>query len=94
MIIEKFRELIDDMIATKIPDIHLTTGSCPHIRKHSGDIELIEKFGTLSGEDIDAIVIEMIGKERADILRKHHEGDFSYAYGEHKFRVNVFENSK
>jgi len=94
MIVEKFRQLIDDMIATKIPDIHLTTGSCPHIRKHSGEIELLESFGIVERSDIEEIIEEMIGKERKEILQKNHEGDFSYAYNEHKFRVNVFENAK
>src|ERR1035437_8813043 len=92
--IQKFKQLLDDMIQTQIPDIHFTAGSLPHIRKHSGDIELLPNFGTTEPEDIIAIVTEMIGQERTDKLIKSHEGDFSYTHGIHKFRVNVFENVK
>lgn len=93
MIVQKFKQLLDDMTNTKIPDIHLTTGSVPHIRKHNGDIELLESFGIISAEDMDAIVIEMVGKEKMAELREKFEGDFSYAYGEQKFRINVFTDT-
>jgi len=94
MIVQKFKQLLDDMISTKIPDLHLTAGSVPSVRKHSGDIELLTSFGVTEKDDILNIVVEMIGQERADKLVKNHEGDFSYAHGTHKFRVNVFENAK
>lgn len=94
MIIKKFKQLLDDMIQTQIPDIHFTAGSEPYIRKHSGDIEILSSFGVTEKEDIIAIVMEMIGQERTDKLIHNHEGDFSYAHGVHKFRINVFENAK
>ncbi|MDD2917021.1 MAG: PilT/PilU family type 4a pilus ATPase [Candidatus Gracilibacteria bacterium] len=94
MIIERFKQLLDDMITTQIPDIHFTAGSTPHVRKHSGDIEVLTSFGTTEKEDILAIITEMIGPERTEKLMVDHEGDFSYAHGIHKFRVNVFENAK
>lgn len=90
MIIERFKQLLSDMIETKIPDVHLTTGSSPHIRKHSGEIELLESFDVLGSEDMDAIIREIVGHEKLEELRIRFEGDFSYAFGEHKFRVNVF----
>jgi twitching motility protein PilT len=94
MIIQKFKQLLDDMIQTQIPDIHFTAGSTPHVRKHSGDIEVLTSFWVTEQVDVLDIVTEMIGQERADKLIKAHEGDFSYAHGIHKFRVNVFENVK
>jgi twitching motility protein PilT len=94
MIIQRFKLLLDDMIKTRIPDIHFTAQSVPHIRKHSGEIELLTSFGVVEGDAIIEIIIEMIGQTRADELMKNHEGDFSYAHGMHKFRVNVFENVK
>ncbi|MFA6091235.1 MAG: PilT/PilU family type 4a pilus ATPase [Candidatus Gracilibacteria bacterium] len=94
MIVQKFKQLLDDMVQTQIPDIHFTAGSTPHIRKHSGDIEMLQSFGITEKEDILTIVREMIGQERSDKLIKNHEGDFSYAHGINKFRVNVFENVK
>lgn len=44
MIIKKFKQLLDDMVQTQIPDIHFTAGSVPHVRKHSGDIEILASF--------------------------------------------------
>lgn len=73
MIIQKFKQLLDDMVQTQIPDIHFTAGSTPHIRKHSGDIEVLASFGITEQDDILAIVVEMIGQERADKLIKSHE---------------------
>jgi twitching motility protein PilT len=94
MIIKKFKQLLDDMIQTQIPDIHFTALSEPYIRRHSGNIEILSNFGITNKEDILAIIKEMIGQERTDKLVQNHEGDFSYAHGIHKFRVNVFENAK
>lgn len=94
MIIQKFKQLLDDMVQTQIPDIHFTAGSAPYVRKHSGDIEILNSFGVTKIEDILIIIEEMIGKERIEKLIKNHEGDFRYSHGINKFRVNVFENDK
>lgn len=41
---EKFLSLLRDVVTMKIPDVHITTGEVPRIRKHSGDLEKIEAF--------------------------------------------------
>lgn len=94
MIVDKFHALLKDMIRTQIPDIHLTTGSVPHIRRHSGDIEDLEAFGVIEKEEMEAIIEAMVGPERWEELQNNHEGDFSYTLEENKFRVNVFEDAR
>ncbi|MDD2566054.1 MAG: PilT/PilU family type 4a pilus ATPase [Candidatus Gracilibacteria bacterium] len=95
MIIEKFKSLLREMIATQIPDIHLVSLSAPYIRKHNGEIEYMNKFGELSKDDMKEIITEMLGGEKEfQNFTFSLEQDFSYSIDEAKFRVNIFHDAK
>lgn len=50
--IEKFHELLGDVIENKLPDLHVTSGACPTVRKHNGELEVVEAFGETTPENI------------------------------------------
>ncbi|HRI35683.1 MAG TPA: PilT/PilU family type 4a pilus ATPase [bacterium] len=89
MIFEKFSALLAEMISTKVPDLHIASGIYPHIRKHDGEIHAVEEFGPVSASDVRAILVEMLGSEKFKHFEMTGDADFSYSYGEHRFRVNA-----
>lgn len=95
MIIEKFKKLLQEMIDTKIPDIHITSLKAPYIRKHNWDIDYMEKFWELSKDDVKEIITEMLwGEDEFKNFMFSLEKDFSYALWEAKFRVNIYNDSR
>lgn len=94
MIVEKFKSLLDEMVQTKIPDIHITSGNAPHIRKTNGDIERIDAFGVLSREEVEELIREITHRDTLEQFYQLHDLDLSYSMGENRFRINIFENSQ
>lgn len=95
MIVEKFKNLLQEMIDSKIPDIHITSQKAPYIRKHNWEIEYMEKFGEVSKDQVKEIISEMLWWE--DEFRNFMfslEKDFSYTLWEAKFRVNIYNDSR
>lgn len=93
-LISKFHSLLENMIKTQIPDIHITSSSVPLIRKHDWDIEYIEEFWELSKDDVGEIIKEMAWEEGFEYFLQNLEKDFSYAFGEAKFRVNIYNDAR
>ncbi|EKD66283.1 MAG: Twitching motility protein [uncultured bacterium (gcode 4)] len=93
-LVKKFHSLLENMIKTQIPDIHITSSSVPLIRKHDWDIEYIEEFWELSKEDVGEIIKEMAGEEGFEYFLQNLEKDFSYTFGEAKFRVNIYNDAR
>ncbi|MDD2487305.1 MAG: PilT/PilU family type 4a pilus ATPase [Candidatus Gracilibacteria bacterium] len=93
-IIEKFKLLLTDMIKTQIPDIHICSGFAPYIRKHDGNIEYLEQYGTIDKEEVGYIIVEMIGEDSFMEFKTTLEKDFSYSLNDAKFRVNIFHDSR
>ena len=83
------------MMTTKIPDLHIVSGSAPFIRKHNWDIEMMTNFWVVSKDEVKEIICEMLGWEKEfQNFTFSLEQDFSYSLDEAKFRVNVFHDSK
>ncbi|EKE30358.1 MAG: Twitching motility protein [uncultured bacterium (gcode 4)] len=95
MIVERFKELLREMISTKIPDIHIVSWNAPFVRKHNWEIEHKINFWVLSKEDVKIIITEMLGweKEFQNFLFSL-EQDFSYSLEQAKFRVNAYHDAK
>ncbi len=93
--IEKFKTLLRNMILKKIPDIHISTNTCPHIRKHNWDIEEIKEFWIINENDIILIIKELLWNElKFEDFLSNLDHDFSYAIDDSRFRVNIFNDSK
>ncbi|MDQ1344332.1 MAG: Type pili twitching motility protein PilT [Patescibacteria group bacterium] len=92
--IEKFHTLLDDIIENKFPDLHISSGACPTVRKHNGELETVTAFGETSVEDVYAFARVMLGSVGYAAFIESKEADFSYAFKEHRFRVNAFHDVK
>ena len=92
-IFEKFKQLLTDMVETKIPDIHIISDDYPYIRRHNGSIVTIEAFGVVSRDDVHAIILGMIGPDEYKVYEQEFDYDCSYRHGDHRFRVNLFHDS-
>ena len=85
----KFTSLIDEVIKMNISDLHLTGESVPHIRNHIGDIAPVDKYGVISGFDIEEICEFLLGRRFDERTL-----DISYAQGIARFRVNMSRTIK
>lgn len=90
MDISRFYALLDDVISTRVPDLHLTTGMCPYIRGHDGQMRSVEAFGVLSAEDMREIASILLPADRRGAWPNEKELDASYAYKTARFRVNAY----
>ena len=94
MQIERFHTLLDDVLLTKIPDLHLTTGMCPYVRGHDGAMRAVQAFGTLSLEDMRAIASFVLPADRRGAWPDEKEMDASFQYGGARFRVNAYYETR
>ncbi len=92
--IEKFHELLSDIIENQLPDLHVSSGSAPTVRKHTGELEVVEAYGPVSVEEVYGLVRQMIGSVGYAAYIESKDADFSYAFKEHRFRVNAFHDVK
>lgn len=92
--VEKFQTLLGDIIDNQLPDLHVTSNACPTVRKHTGELEIVDAFGEISQHDIYVLVEHMLGEAGLAVFKETKEMDFSYAIGEHRFRVNAFHDVK
>jgi len=89
--VELFQTLLSEMIAQKIPDLHLVSGFPAYMRKPNGDIVLLEDRGVFAYEDLkQCLGVMKEGLETETFFEK----DFSFSFEGGRFRVNAFHDSK
>jgi twitching motility protein PilT len=93
MNVEILFKLIDEVIASKISDIHFSSGSSPSIRTHQGEIEYIGKVPPLEMIDIENLITQMYSIEAYHHFFQQQDTDTSYERGDARFRVNIFRES-
>jgi twitching motility protein PilT len=94
-LIEKYTQLIDEVVKNRITDLHLGSGDFPYIRMMNRNVEPVESFGKLSYEDI----IEFIHFMNPDLVRESIEViktglTFIYEKDGTRFRANVSKNNE
>ncbi len=89
MILDRFRALLSEMVEHAIPDLHIASTTVPRIRRKDGTIRAVEDFGSVSEEDVKAIIVHMVGSERFREFRDSGDLDTSHMEEEHRFRVNA-----
>ncbi|MDD3119894.1 MAG: PilT/PilU family type 4a pilus ATPase [Candidatus Gracilibacteria bacterium] len=94
MILEKFQNLLREIIEAKIPDLHITTGQTPYVRKHNGEVEELTSFGIISKEEMNDIVADIVRERLVHKLKEELELDCSYIVDGTRFRVNIFQDTK
>ena len=56
----KFISLIDEVIRMNISDLHITSDSHPYIRNKIGNIVPVDKYGVVTGADIENICVFLL----------------------------------
>ena len=79
-----FLSLIDEIINTKVSDLHITPDDYPYIRNAVGEIEAIEKYGKLINDDIVDICKILVSRPITEKTL-----DLSFEYHGTRFRVNI-----
>lgn len=84
MEIQKFLNLIDDIIKNSISDLHLTPNDYPYIRNKVGYIVPVEAFGKISSADIAAVCEILLSRPFTEKTL-----DISFERSSTRFRVNI-----
>ncbi len=92
-VVQKFTQLLDEIITINITDLHITSGDCPFIRTPKRDVEPITQFGSLTEADVIELIIFTHGSITPEKIQEAKKG-INYIY-EHKwtrFRANASHN--
>ncbi len=83
-------ELLERMVEANASDLHVTTGTPPAIRVR-GEVERLEGFDALTGEETQQLLYRILSSEQQKLLEINRQLDFSYSMpGLARFRVNVY----
>lgn len=83
-------ELLERMVDANASDLHVTTGTPPAIRVR-GEVERLQEFDALSGEETQQLLYRILSSEQQKNLELKRQLDFSYSIpGLARFRVNVY----
>jgi twitching motility protein PilT len=83
-------ELLERMVEANASDLHVTTGTPPAIRVR-GEVERLEGFDALSGEETQQLLYRILSSEQQKNFELNRQLDFSYSIpGLARFRVNVY----
>ena len=83
-------ELLERMVEANASDLHVTTGTPPAIRVR-GEVERLEGFDALTGEETQQLLYRILSSEQQKLLEINRQLDFSYSMpGLARFRVNAY----
>ncbi len=84
--------LLEDMLASKASDLHLSSNNHPIMRVH-GEMHFVRERAVLSGADIRELLREIMPEKAARDFEELRDADFAYELpGRGRFRVNAFED--
>src|SRR6266545_1550212 len=83
-------DLLEQMVARGASDLHMSVGSRPAIRVR-GHIERLEEIETLTAEDTQMLLYQILSSEQQKHFEIKRQLDFAHGVpGLARFRVNVF----
>lgn len=87
-----FNALIQQVVASQSPDLHLQVGQHPIIRQKNGEIAALTNHPVISDDDVSKVISEITNEEQKKRFAEQLEFDFSYHVGDSgRFRVNVYQ---
>lgn len=87
-----FAEILDEGIARRASDIHLSVGEPPTFRIDSDLVRMARQ--PLSTEWIQAQMEAIAGAERMAKATTKHDADFAYTFGSTRFRINIGRDNR
>lgn len=94
-LIEKYLQLIDEVVKNRITDLHIGSGDFPYIRMTNRNVEPVTSFGKLNMDDIVEIICFMnplLDKEKIQWITTGN--NFIYENDGTRFRANVSKNQE
>src|SRR6266498_2877661 len=83
-------DLLEQMVARKASDLHISVGSPPAIRVR-GEVERLDDYDPLTDEDTQQLLYRILSSEQQKQLEIKRQLDFSHSVpGLARFRVNVY----
>jgi twitching motility protein PilT len=87
---QELQSIIDALVSQGGSDIHITAQRKPVLRV-SGDLVSLETKQVYTQQDVEQILIAMVGQEKFDYFAKNKELDFAYDYKEgYRLRGNAY----
>lgn len=84
--------LLEDMLASKASDLHLSSNNHPIMRVH-GEMHFVRERAVLTSGDIRELLREIMPEKAARDFEELRDADFAYELpGRGRFRVNAFED--
>jgi twitching motility protein PilT len=94
-LIEKYLQLIDEVIKNRITDLHIGSGNFPYIRMTNRNVEPVTSFGVLSINDIYELIMYMNPLLDKTKIETTTTGiNFIYENDGTRFRANVSKNNE
>jgi twitching motility protein PilT len=83
-------DLLEQMVARKASDLHISVASPPAIRVR-GEVERLDDYDALTGEDTQQLLYRILSSEQQKQLEIKRQLDLSHSIpGLARFRVNVY----
>jgi twitching motility protein PilT len=83
-------DLLEQMVARKASDLHISVASPPAVRVR-GEVERLEEYEPLTNEDTQQLLYRILSSEQQKQLEIKRQLDFSHSVpGLARFRVNVY----
>lgn len=94
-LIEKYLQLIDEVVKNHITDLHIGSGDFPYIRMTNRNVEPVTSFWKLNIDDIMEIIIFMNPQLTREYIQSITTGNnFIYENDGTRFRANVSKNQE
>ena len=94
-LIEKYLQLINEVVSNRITDLHIGSGDFPYIRMADRNVEPVESFSRLTYDDVIEIIHFMNPEFITENLEKITTGiTFIYEKDGTRFRANVSKNNE
>jgi len=88
--IHSIDHLLEQMVALKASDLHITVGTPPAIRVN-GEVVRLDQYGALDAEQTQQLLYRVLSSEQQKQLEIKRQIDFAHSVpGVARFRVNVY----
>jgi twitching motility protein PilT len=88
--IHSIDHLLEQMVALKASDLHITVGTPPAIRVN-GDVQRLDQYSALDAEQTQQLLYRVLSSEQQKQLEIKRQIDFAHSVpGVARFRVNVY----
>jgi twitching motility protein PilT len=86
---EQLEKLLKTTIEEGASDLHLSAGASPILRL-ARELTPLTDYPRLSAEDTKSLIFSLLDSDQRERLKVNKNLDFSFSYGDSRFRVNAY----